>query len=138
MFHSAMQGLVRKLLERFVILSAIDEVQSITDVDFQNTSNQLADSALMIGFSTKQILQILQDEVESHKIAMFFGGIRSFYTGSTHYICNKFSWDDEVLKNSFFVDFEKRKLCTFACVEYFLTRFNEHLPSNHADSIYVW
>ena len=33
------------------------------------------------------------------------------------------------------MDFERCKSCTFTCVEYFLTQFKEHLPSEHADSI---
>lgn len=125
---------MRKLFRRFVSLSEIDQAQSVTLVDFQNPSNQLAESNLMIGFSTKQVLRRLVDEVEPSQISRFFHGVRSFYTGSTHYLCSKFPLEDEVLKNAAFVDFERRKSCTFASVEYFLTRLRNTFRL--ADTVY--
>ena len=49
---------------------------------------------------------------------------------------NKFNWIDEVLINARFVDFHKRKSCSFTSVEYFLYRFSQHLPISQADSMF--
>ena len=48
----------------------MDDVDSVTDVSFEDRSNQLDDDELMIGFITKQTLQKLKEEVEPREITI--------------------------------------------------------------------
>ena len=57
--HDVMESLLKKLLGKFVIVAALDEADSITDVSFADQSNQLGDDGQMIGFMMKQTLQKL-------------------------------------------------------------------------------
>lgn len=106
------------------------------DVDFVSKTNQLSDKELMVGFTTKQVLTRLQEEVEPSRIKKFYTGVRAFFTGCLTYVVDKFPWDDELLQHACFIDFEKRKTCSFLSVEYFLRRFSQLLPSEHADEVY--
>ena len=135
--RDVMESLLTKLLGRFVTVAAMDEVDSVTDVSFTDTSKQLVDDELMIGFITKQTLQKLKDEVEPREIGKFYAGVREFFVGAAAYIAHKFLWDDPVLIHSCFVDFEKRKNVSFQSVEYFITRFPEHCPpADRTDELY--
>ena len=60
--------MLRKLLERFVTVSALDTGSTVVDVDFVSKTNQLSDKELMVGFTTKQVLTRLQEEVEPSRI----------------------------------------------------------------------
>ena len=51
-------------------------------------------------------------------------------------IIDKFPWNDPLLQHVQFLDFEKRKTCSFESIQYFLTRFSELLPSEHIDEVY--
>ena len=66
----------------------------------------------------------------------FFTGVSAFFTGCLTYVVDTFPWDDEHLQHACFIDFEKRKTCSFLSVEYFLRWFSQHLPSEHADEVY--
>ena len=134
--REAMEKMLRKLLGRFVTVSAMDLASTVVDVDFTNKTNQLSNRELMVGFMTKQVLTRLQEEVEPSKFTKFYTGVRAFFAGCLTYIVGKFPWDDALLQHACFVDFEKRKTCSFHSVEYFLERFSQLLPSEHADDIY--
>ena len=70
------------------------------------------------------------------ELKKFYTGVRAFFTGCLTYVVDKFPWDDELLQHACFIDFEKRKTCSFLSVEYFLRRFSQLLPSEHADEVY--
>ena len=135
-FLHAMEGLLKKLLGRFITVSVMDAAPSVSQIDYTKLSNQLSDLDIMVGFSTKQALRRVVHEVEPRKIDKFYKGVRAFFTGATQYLLTKFSWDDEILTNACLVDFDKTKSCTFHSVKYFLSRFPQHLPTEQADSIY--
>ena len=63
-----MKSLLQKLLGRFVTVAAMDAAGSVTNVHFEKRDNQLIDNELMIGFTTKQVLHRLVDEVEPSQI----------------------------------------------------------------------
>ena len=88
------------------------------DVDFVSKTNQLSDKELMVGFTKKQVLTRLQEEVEPSRIKKFYTGVRAFFTGCLTYVVDNFPWDDELLQHACFIDFEKRKTCSFLSVEY--------------------
>lgn len=66
--REAMEKMLRKLLGQFVTVSAMDLANTVVDVDFTSTTNQLSNRELMVGFMTKQVLTRLQDEVEPSKV----------------------------------------------------------------------
>ena len=84
-----MDSLLNKLLGRFVTVAAMDEVDSVTSVSFEDRANQL-DDELMIGFITKQTFQQLE-EVESREMRNFYTSIREFFVGAASYIAHKFN-----------------------------------------------
>ena len=56
------------------------------------------------------------EEVEPSKFKKVYTGVRAyFFIGCLTYIVNKFPWDDALLLHAF-VDFEKRKTCSFHSV----------------------
>ena len=134
--YDAMERVLRTLLGRLVTVTAMDSANTVVEVDFNSKPNQLIDSQLMIGFTTKQVLGRVQDEVQPSKVKKFYNGVRVFYVKCLTYIVDKFAWNDPLLKHVQFVDFEKRKICTFESVQYFLTRFSQLLPSEHTDEVY--
>ena len=52
----AIRAFLRKLLSKFVTFQAIRNGEDITEVDFENRENQLDDSKMTIGLTTKQCL----------------------------------------------------------------------------------
>ena len=134
--YDALYDLLKKILNRFISRSIVDSAQSLLDIDFQDHSCQVPNTELMVGFTTKQALHGVQGDVEPRVVHTFFSGVFAFYTGASHYLVNKFNWNDEVLINARFVDFHKRKSCSFTSVEYFLNRFSQHLPILQADSMF--
>ena len=92
------------------------------DVDFVNKTNQLSDKELMVGFTKKQVLTRLQEEVEPSRIKKFYTGVRAFFTGCVTYVVDKFPWDDELLQHACFIDFEKRKTLIPRCLAFCTSR----------------
>ena len=133
--RAAMEKMLQRLMGRFVTVSAMDLAKTVIEVEFANTANQLSDRELMIGFTTKQLLVRLQEEVEPSRMKKFYAGVRAFFTGCVAYLVGKFPWDDEILQHASFIDFEKRKSCSFTSVEYFVGRFTQLLPFN-VDELY--
>ena len=97
----------------------MDAANNVMGVDLASKKNQLGDKELMVGFTTKQIVAHLQDNVELEKIKKFSTDIHAFFNTCLTYFMENFSWDDDLLNNACFVDFEKRKQCSFTAVEYF-------------------
>ena len=107
--YDAMERVLRTLLGRLVTVTAMDSANTVVEVDFNSKSNQLIDSQLIIGFTTKQVLARVQDEVQPSKVKKYYNGVRAFYVKCLTYIVDKFAWNDPLLKHVQFVDFEKRK-----------------------------
>ena len=95
---------------------------SLLQVKFAEKQNQLSDSSLFIGFTTKQhLLQLEREDITPHQ-KKFFDSVRAIYSAVCEYAVSKFPWDDPVLENSTFVDFKKRETCDISAVEYFVNR----------------
>lgn len=121
-------GLLNKLLGRFIQTAAISAASSPREVDCGN--NQLSDSNLFIGFTTRQTLLKLEREGDctASDTKKFFKGARSFYKSAIDYVNKKFPFDEEILQHAKFVNFENRKNCNFSDVEYFVQRYHD-IPS---------
>ena len=136
LLRESMMSMLQKLLGRFVTVSAMESSSCVLTVLFEEKCNQLGDGEIMVGFVTRQVLVRVQDIVQPSRIKKFYSGVRAFFVGAASYIVRKFPWSDELLQHATFVDFSKRKVCSFESVRYFLSRFPQHLPSENADSIY--
>lgn len=65
--HDKLQFIFSNVLSKFVKVSVIRDAKDrgkLENVDFQCTDNQLSNSNLFIGFTTRQVLQKLLDEGE--------------------------------------------------------------------------
>ena len=57
----------------------------------------------------------------------FYDAVGAFYRAAAQYAVEKLPFNDKVLENSRFVNFEKRREHEFTMVEFFLQRFPDHL-----------
>ena len=73
----AIWSFFKKLLSKFVTLQVIREQDDITEVNFLNALNNLADHAITIGIVTKQYLQKLLSEgdISTHDHDKFYAGV---------------------------------------------------------------
>lgn len=118
------RAFLKKLLSKFVILQAIREQDDITEVDFKNPVNHLGDHVITIGIVTKQRLQKLLNEgdISANDERKFYAGVRAFYLEAASQALHKLPFDDCVLNNARFLNFERKEDCTFHTVEFFLCK----------------
>lgn len=131
----AIRRFLRQLLSKFITIRAIKANEEVTDVDFNNSENQLTDSNLVIGFVTKQKLQKLFDDGDISDLnkKKFYIAVRSFYIDATSQALAKLPFDDPVLNNSVFVNFEEKEECTFNVVDFFCNKYSEVLSFKESD-----
>ena len=115
-------SLLRKLLGKFVKLSAIKAAATLADVN-TDIASQLSDDNIFVGFVTRQTLLKLEREgdcspSESRK---FLLGVRRFYTAAVEYVNSRLPLKDELLVHA---NFDMRENCEFKDVEYFIERYN--------------
>lgn len=117
---SQMQSFLPKLFGKFFKMEVIKNA-SLLEVNFAEKKNQLPDTSLFIGFTTKQrLLQLEREDIAPLQKKKFFDSVRAFYSAVCEYAVNKFPWNDPVLQNSTFVNFKKRETCEISAVEYFV------------------
>lgn len=83
------------------------------------------DSQLGIGFTTRCTLNRLVEDgcVSPEAVKKFHGGARNFFRRSVEYARAKLPLNDEVLRNSKFVDFNQKMDVSVECVQYFTERY---------------
>ena len=86
--------------------------------------NHLSDHAIAIGMLTKQRLQKLLNEgdISANDESKFYAGVRTFYIDAASQALHKLLFDDCVLNNARFLNFERKEDCTFNAVEFFLRK----------------
>ena len=77
----AIREFFKQLLGKFVTIHAIKAKADILEVDFNDLDNQLDDSKLVIGFTTRQKLRKLFDDGDISELTKnkFYKAVRSFY-----------------------------------------------------------
>lgn len=122
----------KKLLSKFVSLQAITSASEITEVDFNDRNNQLDDSVLTIGITTKRTLnKLLHDgDISPNDRLKFYRGVRAFYVDAAERSIAKLPFDDAFLNNAKFLNFEKKVECTFDSVEFFCDKYSDLLGFN--------
>ncbi|XP_063053561.1 zinc finger BED domain-containing protein 5-like [Engraulis encrasicolus] len=129
LLHDQIRFYIRKLMSKFLKPGSFKEVD-VNGVDILNEDNQLPDSQLGIGFTTRCTLNRLVEDgcVSPEAVKKFHGGARNFFRRSVEYARAKLPLNDEVLRNSKFVDFNQKMDMSVECVQYFTERFNHLLP----------
>ena len=90
--RDAMESLLKKLLGRCGTISVMDSASSVSQllhIQFSDLSNQLSDLDIMVGFSSRQVLRRLLDEVEPQEIEKFIKVFKLFGLGN-HCLLTKF------------------------------------------------
>ena len=90
-------------------------------MDFTNPVNHLSDHAITIGMVTKQRLQKVLNEgdISANDERKFYAGVQTFYIDAATQALHKLPFDDCVLNNARFLNFEIKENCTFDAVEFF-------------------
>ena len=128
-----MQCLLKKLLSRFVKPSVIEEHKDcLTEVVYADPANHLHTSKIFIGLTTaSQIRKGLDDgDITEHLVKKFHSSVIAFYTSAVAYILQWFPFHDAIVKDSEFVDFNKKEQCDFSMVCTFIDQYSKLLPFN--------
>ena len=121
------ENLLKKLLVKFVKLSAIKTATTLAEVD-TGIANQLSDDNIFVGFVTRQTpLKLERGDCSTLDSRKFLLGVRQFYVAAVEYIRSRLPLRDELLIHARFVNFETRETCEFKDVEYFIERYNSVL-----------
>ena len=135
--HDCCESLLKKVLGKFIKLDVIKACPALCDVNTDST-NQLSDGNIFVGFLTRQTLSKLEREGDctSSDSKKFLLGVRQFYVAAVDYIKAKFPIGDQLLMHARFVNFERREICEFKNVEYFMQRYYETLGLTADDEIF--
>ncbi|CAM4273024.1 unnamed protein product [Leuciscus chuanchicus] len=119
----------QKLMSKFLKPGAFRTVD-VVSVDIMNEENQLPDSQLGIGFTTRTTLNRLIEagHVSPEAVKKFHMAARSFFIRSVEYALAKLPLNDQVLQYAKFVDFKQKTDVAVDYVQYFVQRFNHLLP----------
>ena len=84
----------------------------------------LLDSKLQIGIVTHQKIRHLVSEGDVDPLVgrKFYCAVRCFFERAVEYSLENYSYDDELLKNASFINFEKRLESDLLQAEYFVKR----------------
>ena len=93
-------------------------------MDFQNPANHLDDHAITIGMVTKQRFGKLlkKGDICPGDQKKFYAGVRAFYVAAATQALKKLPFNNCVINNARFLNFDRRKECTFDSVEFFLSQ----------------
>ena len=97
-----LMSLLKKLLSKFVQPRIIAEVGSndLISIDFQMKANQVDDDKLVIGFTTRQLLNRLFNEVSLSRstVEKFYSSAREFFACTTKYLLKWCPFSDNLIK----------------------------------------
>ena len=124
--HRQTMQLLTKFFSKFLKASVIQEYKDrLSEVPFSEKNNQIEDSKLFIGIVTSsEIRKSLESgEITDQDVKKFYLSVRHFYTTAVSYIIKWFPLNDDVVKDSQFVDFEVKEQCDFTMVCTFVKRY---------------
>ncbi|KAK5904653.1 hypothetical protein CesoFtcFv8_006191 [Champsocephalus esox] len=110
LLHGQVRAFIRKLMSTFLKPAAF-RTTSLESVDLQDQENQLPDTQLGIGLTTKSTLIRLHEagEIPSGDVTKFNKAARGFLLRSTEYALKKLPLNDPLLPHAEFVDFRQRQ-----------------------------
>ncbi|KAJ4935209.1 hypothetical protein JOQ06_016745 [Pogonophryne albipinna] len=129
LLHWKVRAFIRKLMSKFLKPAAF-RTTSLESVDLQDQENQLPDTQLGIGLTTKSTLIRLHEagEIPSGDVTKFNKAARGFLLRSTEYALKKLPLNDPLLPHAEFVDFRQRQNSHVDDVLYFVQRYKHLLP----------
>ena len=135
LYQQTIQLLI-KLFSKFLKASVIQEYKDrLNEVPFSEKNNQIEDSKLFTGIVTSsEIHKSLESgEITDQDVRKFYLSVRQFYTTAVSYIMKWFPLNDNVVKDSQFVDFEVKEQCHFAMVCTFVKRYPKLLTFTNTE-----
>ncbi|KAM4741391.1 uncharacterized protein FYW61_002881 [Anableps anableps] len=131
LLHDQIRSFIYMLMLKFLKPETFKET-SPEKVSYQDEENQLPDSELDLGLTTKAALKKLNEaaEINLSNVSEFYKAARSFLRKATEFAVTKLPLNDPLLSHAVFVDFKKRLDCRLDDVLYFVRRYNHLLPFN--------
>lgn len=128
--YSLLKQILGKFIKPSVLVDSIQK-ESLLDLDFQDLDVHVNDSELVVGFVTKQTLQLLLDEgdISEHQQKVFYQAVREFLMCATKYLLQWCPFKDELLSKVSWVGFENRLKANFSAIEYIVGRYSTIFPS---------
>ena len=125
-----MKNILAKFVKPAVIAEGLKNDDGLLSVNFKDKANRVSNNNLVIGYTTKRILQRLLDEgdISLYQQTTFFDADKAFFIKATEYLLKWCPLKDELLLNSTWLDFEKRLEKCFTSVEYFVLKYPEIFP----------
>ncbi|KAK1896094.1 Presenilins-associated rhomboid-like protein mitochondrial [Dissostichus eleginoides] len=129
LLHGQVRAFIRKLMSKFLKPAAF-RTTNLESVDLQDQENQLPDTQLGIGLTTKSTLIRLHEagDIPSGDVTKFNKVARGFLLRSTEYALQKLPLNDPLLPHAEFVDFRQRQNSHLDDVLYFVQRYKHLLP----------
>ena len=127
--HKAHQRFMSKLASRFIkplsIQNHKESNSSLATLDI-DIENQKDDINFGIGIVTRNILKRLFDngDVAQNDVDCFSNAVHDFFVKAFNYRVKWLPLDDSFIKNSVFVDFEKRNDINFDSIQEVIPSFN--------------
>jgi hypothetical protein len=128
---SQIKSFIINLFGKFLTIRAIKAGDnSLTNVQFRDNDNQLPDSGVHIGFSTRSLLlkHLNNGDISDSNVKQFYKAVREFYMMKTECAISNLPLSDEVLPNASFTTFDGRENVLLSQVQFFVKRYTTHLP----------
>eukprot|EP00057_Strongylocentrotus_purpuratus_P019851 XP_011674325.1 PREDICTED: uncharacterized protein LOC105443158 [Strongylocentrotus purpuratus] len=131
LLHKQMHLYIRKLMSKFMKPEKIKDIR-VSDIQYKAEENQLPDSKLTIGFTTRGTLNRLLEggDISETQVKKFLGGVRSFFCEAVSYALSRLPLDEPVLQHATFVDWHQKMEASIDDVLFFIDRFQHLLPFN--------
>ena len=124
--YCQMQTLLTKLLSKFIKTAIIQShKESPFDIALSDQENHLDTTKLFIGLVTKSLIsKKLEDgDVTESEVTKFYSAVIAFYVSAVRYVFKWFPLAEPIIKESQFLDFDKKEDCDFSMVCTFIERY---------------
>ena len=125
--HCQMQNL-KKLLSKFI--KSQSQRESLCEFSLTDPENQLDSSKLFIGLVTRSLIHKKLEEGDNSNsdVINFYSSVIAFYASAVSYVFKWFPLNESLIKDSQFVDFNKKEECDFSMVCTFIERYPKLFP----------
>jgi hypothetical protein len=128
---SLLYDFLKQILLKFVKAKIIKESSDLLTLNYHSHDNQKGDDELLIGESTREVVQNLK----SYERKEFFAKIRNYYVRCCDYINLKFPFRDEVLRHAEVCNIENLPMASFTSIKFFIERFPVFIKGNLTEEL---
>ncbi len=120
-----MEHLGRKIASRIIQPVVLQNISSITEIDFSDEATFLDARSIFLGGTTKFTLNRLCNNgtISENEYLKVHQGAFHYFKDALKYILQKFPISNEVICNSIWIDVEKRLQTKWENLEFFLEKF---------------